>query len=70
MREVLDIVDLVLIFVDIVLDIEVFDQVALLLLEVRVLEFLSFPTTSSSKSSFLTSGTSSTGSWISTISWT
>ena len=30
MREVLDIVDLVLIFVDIVLDIEVFDQVALL----------------------------------------
>ena len=70
MREVLDIVDLVLIFVDIVLDIEVFDQVALLLLEVRVLEFLSFPTTSSSKSSFSTSGTSSTGSWISTISRT
>jgi hypothetical protein len=30
MREVLDIVDLVLIFVDIVLDIEVFDQVTLL----------------------------------------
>ena len=29
MREVLDIVDLVLIFVDIVLDIEVFDQVVL-----------------------------------------
>ena len=43
MREVLDIVDLVLIFEDIILDIEVFDHVVneFLLLEVHVLEFLS-----------------------------